>query len=85
MKQTIPPPLGDRDVLGALALFHGGDIGDLGEEDDPGEAIVTLLHPTDDEKLLLLLLLFKLSSLGDLSTVMSTKGPFALKCTVEPF
>ena len=45
----LPPPLGDREVPETLVLLQGGETGDLGDEDDPGEAIVTLLHPTDDE------------------------------------
>ena len=59
-------------------LFHAGEIGDLGEEDDPGDARV-ILFPKEEEKLLLLLLLLRLSSLGVLSDDMLTNGPFELK------
>ena len=59
-------------------LFHAGEIGDLGEEDDPGDARV-ILFPKEEEKLLLLLVLFRLSSLGVLSDDMLTNGPFKPK------
>ena len=65
-------------------MFHVGEIGDLGDEDEAGDARV-MLFPTDEEKLLLLLLLFRLSSLGVLSTVILTNGPFVLNCVTGPF
>ena len=66
------------DIPSDPTLFHAGEIGDLGDEDDPGEARV-ILFPRDEEKLLLLLLLLRLSSLGVLSDDMLTNGPFELK------
>ena len=79
----IPPLLGDFGTVPVLPLLQVGEIGDRGDaEDDPGDAVETLLHPMDDDRLLLLLLLLSnVSSLGVLpSTVMLTKGPFELNC-----
>ena len=72
------------DIPSDPTLFHAGEIGDLGDEDDPGEARV-ILFPRDEEKLLLLLLLLRLSSLGVLSDDMLTNGPFELKWVECPF
>ena len=84
-KYIIPPsPLGDLDVISGPALFHDGEIGDLGEEEDPGEAKLILL-PMADERLLLLLPLLRLSSLEVLSTERLTNGPFVLKYAPGPF
>ena len=85
LDSKLPSLLGDLHGPPALILFLVGEMGDLGDEDDPGDAMMTLLHPTKEEKLLLLLLLFKLSSPGTLSIVMVTKGPFALKCAMVRF
>ena len=65
-------------------MFHEGEIGDLGEEEDPGDAKPILL-PMADERLLLLLPLLRLSSLEVLSTERLTNGPFVLKYAPGPF
>ena len=59
-------------------------MGDLGEEEEPGEGKV-MLFPTDDEKLFLLEPLLRLSSLGVLSTERLTNGPSVLKQAKAPF
>ena len=72
----IPSP-DDFDNSPSLSLFHDGEIGDRGEEEDPGEGKAMPL-PNED-RLFLLEPLFRLSSLGVLSTERLTKGPSVLK------
>ena len=71
------PSSDDFDISPAPSLFDGGEIGDRGEEEDPGESKAIPL-PNDD-KLFLLELLLRLSSLEVLSTERLTKGPSVLK------
>ena len=73
----LPSP-DDCSIPSSTPLFHEGEMGDLGEEEDPGDGKVMLL-PTDEEKLFLLEPLLRLSSLGVLSTERLTNGPSVLK------
>ena len=80
----VPSPLDDLEITSETSLFQDGEIGDLGEEDEPGDGIV-ILFPTPEEKLLLLLPLLRLSSLEFRSRERLTNGPFVLKYATGPF